>query len=247
MRFWISFFIITACFQISAKAVPLTYFPEALFSSDGKYALIYSFDSLNQSKVDAWTLYLNETNEELSIIIPKGDSVYFVSYVLDRNYFPFFITESGDTLGCKVVNMMDQKTFIDHYQLSVRPLELARKVKYEIDTSWYSVVQPPYTDSIIEYKFLFTFFVDTHRIMIDSVTTNLDSTVYVVDKYEEPFEQMKFYYSPATNYYWMRSAIYAEKLRFKEQQYYTDTVILSEFNREIAHSIHFGKINIGGK
>lgn len=246
MRFWIFVFTIAIFSHAQTKAAEPLALPEALFSNDGKYSLVYTYDSLNHYRVDAWTLYLNATNEELSIIIPKDDSVYFVSYVIDRNYFPYFVTDSGDTLSCKVVNILDKESFVSQYQLYVRPLELARKIRYQIDTTWYSVVQLPYTDSILEYKFLVNFMIDTHHLMLDSVMTNLDSTVYVVKEYEDPFEQLKFYYSPGTNYYWMRSAIYSEKLRFKEQQYYTDTVIVSEFHRGISHQIKFGKLHFPG-
>lgn len=216
--------------------------PEALFSTDGKYSLIYSYDSLNMVPVDAWSLYLNTTNEELAIIIPRNDSVYFVSYIIDRVYFPYYVTEQGDTLKCKVVNMMPLKRFLEQYQFTVTPLELARKIKFQIDTFKYKTVQAPYPDSIDQYRFTFSFYIDTFLLHRDTITTNLDSTVYVAMEYPNPFEQSRLYYDPRTNFYWLRSSIYSESLGFKEERIMTDTVIVSDYKAGLTQKSSFGRL-----
>lgn len=222
-----------------------TKLPEALFSTDGRYSLIHTYDSLNMVSVDAWSLYLNHSNEELSIIIPENDSVFFVSYTIDRNYFPYYVTESGDTLACKIVNMMSKNEFLEQYNLKIEPLELARKIKYQVDTFHFKKVEPPYTDSIDHYRFVYTFLIDTHLLLRDTVVTNLDSTVYVVARHPNPFEISRLFYDPGSNYYWISSAIYSENLGFKETLVMTDTVIVAEHRTGIAHRTRFGRVPLG--
>lgn len=219
--------------------------PEALFSTDGRYSLIHTYDSLNLVPIDAWSLYLNHTNEELSIIIPENDSVFFVSYTIDRNYFPYYATEKGDTLACKIVNMMAKNDFLDQYGLRIEPLELARKIKYRLDTFQFKKVEPPYSDSINHYQFVYTFLIDTHILLRDTIITNLDSTVYVVSKHPNPFEQARLFYDPGTNFYWINSAVYSENLGFKETLVMTDTVIMAEHKVGIAHRMRFGRLPLG--
>lgn len=219
-----------------------TLLPEALFSNDGKYALIQNYDTLNECKVAAWSLYLNETGEELSIIIPKNDTAFFVSYFIERNYYPYFQTSEGCILNCRIVNLIPIASFLAQYDLTVKPLELAYKINVDIDTFKVKNVSPPFTDTLIETKFCFSYFLDTHLLMLDTIQTNLDSTMQIVKEGADRMERLRLYYSPKTNNYWFQSAVYNENFSFKQVNMYQDTIILTNLTKEVSNDKKFGKL-----
>lgn len=234
-------FLLNAKAQIKPSNLDL---PEALFSMNGKYSLIWNYDTLNDCKVAAWSLYLNGTGEELAIIIPKNDTAFFVSYRIERNYYPYFTTLEGCELKCRIVNQMPMEQFFQQYELTNKPLELSRKLKLDVDTAKIKNVRPPFKDSLDETRFYYTFFLDTHMIFSDSLISNVDSSVSFLINGTDPMETIRLYYSPLTNYYWFQSAVYHEEIDFRQEFLYQDTIIFTDLNQNIQSKKKFGNIQI---
>lgn len=216
--------------------------PEALFSTDGKYTLVQTQDSIENQALPVWTLYLNISNNILSEIIPIGDTVYFVSNEVKGNYYPSLKTEFGILKAYRVVNRMSKIEFIKQYQLNIKPLAYEQKLETKIDTSVVKIVQAPFTDTIQQNKYLVNYFFNASLLMTDTAQSNLDSSVCVVRNEAEKGDNTRLYFDPQSKYYWIQSSIYSEQITFTQKKINKDTVILSNLQKQLQQRRKFGRL-----
>lgn len=189
--------------------------PDALFSKDGKYALI-------SSKSNEWHLFSNNDNKIREAFIMQNDSFVAYDYDTTDNKSPY---RKENILA--IYDESRMKSYLDGYKLHIAPLDVTGQLRVTVDTlkigreklSYYSD-----SVSVHKYIFLFSFYYQNKLLDRDTIVANSeaggidgaypdDSTYVYYDNKSVGYSfNTKLYFDSVSNFYWLCSGIFVSNL-----------------------------------